>query len=443
VARTSSKNNVPAVLSALVGVVVLSCSGPPEVEDKELPTTDAVPDATDSTKSQWECIGMLVPPTGWEQHTAFVDKSTANAEQAAADKARAQLVERLCGGATGCDPLRSATTIWKTGHGRGLVCAMAVVEASVLLQWRRANLSTAGLDEQLRRAAAEIIGAIPKKRGRPGAAIGRIFDNGVAGGARADWLKGKMERALAAEGADVKVVKAGWAGVGIPSGVDVVFSAAAFERTENRSKRVEAIWEGRFRQRGGVTKRVGTPVSFPVSAAPGVDTSTPALPPNDPNLSVRVDSRPGGSLCLGDQTQAWLYSAKDLHVRVIDLYGKDGAIVLFPNTDHPDDRINADEKIPLGPAQGFRAFPVKDSEVERFLIIAAESPSDLGRFASITGYCQLPRDIATGLHRGQGIPPNALSASDGFRILSGGDCPEVKFDAAEIDAAIASTPQCH
>jgi hypothetical protein len=252
-----------------------------------------------------------------------------------------------------------------------------------------------------------------------------------------------MEHALASTGADIKDVRAGWSGVGIPPGVDVVISAATFARTENHGQRVEVIWEGRFRRGGGIGKHVGTPVSFPIGAGPGVKSPTTALPPDDPNLSVRVESRSGGSLCVGDQTQAWLYSAKAFHVRVIDLYGKDGAILLFPNADHPDDRVNADETIALGPEQGFQAMPVEGAEVERFLILAAANASDLGRFADLRGYCRLPRDIAAGLHRGEGIPSTAASASDGFRILSGGQCPDSKFDADEINAALSAIAECH
>lgn len=398
--------------------------------------------ASASPSDAWDCQGNLVPPVGWEQETVFEDAATPNAVKVASDAANDKLLRRLCAGASSCDELEVNIKTWKTGQGGGQACAMAVIERRVLESWRRGNTSLASLDAELTRASKELLGDRKKAR----VAIDKIVDGGAAGGERAEWLEQRMTRALTSAGAVVREIPRNWNGQGLPPGVDVVINANAVSRAERQRQVVEVNWQARLRDGGGFALKVASPVLFAADAAPAAEprVKVDPLPPSSPDLSVRLETRHGGSLCMGERTQLWLHSAKDMHVRVFDLYGKDGALLLFPNEDHPSDKVRAGDVIALGGKLGFEAVPVPDSDLERFLVIAHPSPDGLGAFKSYAGYCRVEPKLAGRLHQGQGLPPGVTAASDSFRILQRDDCPpEPPLSQRQGQAqALSSLPVC-
>lgn len=392
----------------------------------------------------WDCEGDLVPPTGYEQETAFVSVTDGGGLQEATELARRRLVGRLCGAGSNCDALSSRSVVWKTGQGPQKACAMVVIEGREVDDWRRDATSLEKLGADLEKAAGELLaGARTDKK--PSVAIDKIIDGGVAGGERANWLGARMTRAFNKVGAQVREVPASWGGKGFPPGVDALISARTTIRNERQRTVVEVIWEARLAGKDGASVISSEPVIFPADAAPALTSVVEALPPSDPNLSVRLETRhSGGGLCLGEQTQLWLYSQSDLHVRVFDLYGKDGALLLFPNPDRPDGRVRAGEQLPLGGAGGFEAVPAPGFEVERFLVIGAPTEAALGRYAAMKGYCRLGTSLGAQLHAAKGFPPGAKAASDGFRLITGGECPAPPGaeKQAEMIQGLNALPEC-
>ncbi len=436
----SSRTMVALVITALA-LGALSCATPPHTPDPEPDLKDQGASAPDQGgPPEWDCQGNLVPPTGWEQETAFESASTPNAVQAATDAARRKLLDRLCGGGSNCDALDARIRPWKTGQGARDACVMVVIEAADLDEWRRQSTSLDGLDQSLGRAAAELL----EGRKAPSVAIDKIIDSGAAGGDRAEWLEGRMARALRQAGGAVREIPRAWDGRDLPPGVDVVVSAVAAPRAEQQRAVIEVIWSARVRGPRGVEIVTAAALNFPADAAPSTGAVAAALPPSDPDLSVRLEAQRGGSLCLGERTQLWLASKHEAHVRVFDLYGDRGALLLFPNEDHPDDRVRAGESIALGGDLGFEAIPAPGSEVERFLVIASPSPKGLGRFEAMSGYCRVPEEVAARLHRGESIPSGARAASDSFRLIARDNCPSAPTlaDRQGQARALDSLPVC-
>lgn len=408
---------------------------------------DPKPDGAkpDGAKPEWNCAGNLTPPTGWEQETAFADGVGGGPTQQASDTARSRLLTRLCSGASGCDDLERIITVWKTGQGEGKVCAMAVAEAGPLREWRESATSLGKLDASLEGVAKELLGGRLAEGKRPKVAIDKILDGGAPGGLRAEWLGKRMTRALNKAGASVLDVPQGWNGRGLPPGVEVLVTATTVTRSESGVPVVEVSWEAKAQEKGGLGRLVADAVTFPAAAAPAMESPVPPIPPSDSKLTVRVESRhSGGGLCLGERTQLWLYSEADLDVRVFDLYGKDGAFLLFPNPDRPDGRVRAGETIPLGGEGGFEAIPAPGFEVERFLVLAAPAAKGLGRYQNSKGYCRVPAHLAAQLHNGQGFPAGAKAASDGFRIAQNRECPAAPSldEQKKMSEALLAFPEC-
>ncbi len=384
---------------------------------------------------------MLVPPAGYEQETAFVASTTAHAHQQAVDGARATLLSRLCDGRP-CEGLAPHVTPWRTGQGAAQVCAMVVIDAAEVQRWR-ARQSLNDLDAQLATAARALVDGLAS----PTVAIDKIEDGGVPGGERARWLEARMVTALGQAGARVVDVPADFSGVGLPTGTQVLVSARTTTRREQGERVIEVIWEARVSTgRGPPVRRAAPPVTFLAVAAPPNPVVVDALPPSRTDLAIRVASHHAGGLCAGEQTQVKLTTAQTLQVRVFDLYGADGAVLIFPNAERPDGRVVGGRTIDLGGPEGFAVVPVPDSSVERFLVIAAPSEAGLGAFAAYRQACRVEPAIARALHRGQGLPDGALVASDGFRLLPEAECPGVKapgpVERQALARALAELPPC-
>jgi hypothetical protein len=333
--------------------------------------------------------------------------------------ARDKLVDKLCAQARGCcAALGGRVDGWKTGAGDQKVCAMAVVKTADLRAWRKECTSITGLADKLLVAARELLDQSGAQKRR--AAVGKILDQGVHGGERAEWLRDQMIAALGKAGANVMDVPASWDGKALPKGVDLLISGRATTRREEQRAVVDLVWKARFKRGRAVEMVAAAPVVFPAAAAPAGGASFSDLPPNRGDLFVRVEAPNAGSLCPGQETSLGLYSDKARYVRVFDLYGEGDALLLYPN-DGSDGRVPAGSMVSLG---RFKAVPAQGSDTERFLLVAADDPMDLGRMAKYKTVCRVPADIARALHAGKGIPAGTVAASDGFRIVASPDCPD-------------------
>jgi hypothetical protein len=422
----------PLCLAAVLPLA--ACAPPPAAAPSASP---ASPASAAVATDEWRCGGDLVPPTGWQQDTAFVDSTTGNARDRAATEAAAKLGKRLCteAGGTGCDFLTARIKPWKTGTNGKDVCAMAVIKAEELTEWRNLAATVATLDDRLAAAAGELLHGVAAG-GR--VAIDQVVDMGVPGGARADWLRARMDRLLAKQATVVDVPKR-WAGDGVPAGVDVVVRANLVSRMEMGVATVESTWSARFRDGHHVAS---APVTFPEQAGPRPPTEAQPTLPSSAGLSVRLDSDHGGSLCAGERTQIWLRSDAAAFVRVFDLYGAGEALVTYPTDDMPNAHVEAGQSIPLGGRLGFEATPAPGSESERFLVIAASTERELGRFSGAKGECRVPSDLAHQLSAGQGVPPGVKVATTGYRIITGPSCPAATGPREGAADAIASIPLC-
>lgn len=413
-------------------LALLSC-GPSSPAVAPTPASQSQAIATTASED-WTCGGNLIPPTGWQQDTAFADSLSPNARSKASDAATAKLAARLCAGAggTGCDFVTAHVRLWKTGTNGKEVCAMAVIRADDLQTWQNLSSTLATLDDRLGGAAKELMkGIAAGKR----VAIDQVIDMGVPGGVRADWLRTRMERLLAASASIVDVPKR-WAGDGVPPGVDVVIRCKVIARQEEGVPTLESQWTARFPDG---RRTVSAPVTFPERAAPRAPTDVaPASSPDSPGLSVRLASH-AGSLCAGDQTELWVKADAPLYIRVFDLYGAGQALLSYPGSEKASARIEAGQEVSLGK---FEATPLPGFESERFLVVAASSEQALGRLAAARSECRVSAEVATQLFAGSGTPPGAKVASTGYRITSGPSCNAPTGSAERVAQAVAALPAC-
>lgn len=430
-------------LSLLLLTLVEGCASDPKSRGVETTTTTRtaaspkpVSEVAESA-DEWGCGGDLVPPSGWQQETAFEQTSTPGARELASQHAGAKLRERLCTTLADCDYLNAHIRTWRTGSSAKDTCAMAVIKSEELDEWRGLSRTLANLDGKLKAAAGELLkaGSNPTQR----VAIDRVVDMGVPGGQRADWLRARMERELQRHATIIGAPR-GWAGDGVPPGVDIVVRAEVVARTENGIPSLESNWVAISRSGGRIRS---APVTFPETASPHAPGSPP--PPTIPEsegISVRMDSGRGGSICAGERTQLWLKSDSAVSVRVFDLYGEGEAILMYPNEDQPNAHVAAAQTVALGGALGFEAVPTPGSEVERFLVVAAPNEAALGALGKVKGTCRVSAARAKQLHRGQGLPPGARLATTGYRLTKGGTCPPAVAQRDGEVQAIQSLPEC-
>jgi hypothetical protein len=434
--------------------VAASCGGEPPPRTPSAPPASIPPAASSSEAAtfaalagastapyappdEWTCGGDLVPPDGWEQQTSFAPAASPYAREQASSVAAMALLRRLCVAATDCNALGARVQTWKTGSNGHDVCAMAVISKADLEEWERQH-SLVDLDALLAKTAGELLG--PSAGAHKRVAIVEVIDLGVAGGARADWLRGRLSRLLE-KGAAVVDAPKGWAGNGVPSGIDMVVRGRILSRTERGTPTLEATWYGVDVTGARVD---ASPVAFPESAsppAPGPEMST--LPASE-GLSLRTDSSRGGSLCAGERTQLWLEADKAGSVRVLDLYGAGQALVIFPDDESPNAHVQAHQTIAVGGRLGFEAIPVPGYESERFLVISAPTDAALGRFRSAKGPCRVATALAAQLHKGEGLPSGVNVASAGYRITSDPACPlpPARAKREGVADSLASLPIC-
>jgi hypothetical protein len=371
--------------------------------------------------------------------------------------AQDRLRTKVCGGAErdrsagdACAFLAARIEPWKTGGNERELCASAVIKRQHIDEWRSLATNLEEFDRRLLASAKLFLGSVSNADKRPRRiALAAVYDdngatpnqNQLPGGRRADWLASRFKTFFAESGGVLPQPK-GWGDTqAAPEGYDLVIVGRMFKKSSIDVPSVEVSWTGYTADGRQVETASG---SFPETAAPAPPQSTPPLIPTSVGLYLTMDSDHNGSICAGESTQLWIKSSDALHVRVFDLYGKDGAILIFPADASQSDLVPAHRTVPLGDQKGFEAVPAPGSEQERYLVIAAPSPAGLGRFAVMNRYCRMLASDAAALHRGESMPPGARIAVTGYRLAVGKSCPPPpSADHLRVaNEAIARLPIC-
>ena len=392
----------------------------------------------------WDCGGMTSPGDGvFRTEAAFVCDDQPDAAQQAIERARRNLLERLCGGRSDCAELAAQITPWKHGTGHGYACALAVIDEVAYGNWLR-RTSPAALRERLRPAAEELLRKLGLEGRSPTFMMGLVKDDEVPGGRRVEALLPLMQLALQDAGAVATVAPPPRSRTELPAGVDIVLEGSLLSQPGGL---VRVSWSGlarSSRKRGALQYVVGEPFTI-AAALLGAPPKTlyPGLPEGAGEVTVRLDTRAGGGICAGQTSQIWLRSDRKRHVRVIDLYG-DEALLIFPNVERPEGQVDGGADVALAGPQGFVAYPA-GSDAERFLVLAADREEELGPFARLTNYCRFSPDAARRLRKGEGLPPRVQVTSTGYRVLEGRGCPPPDPStptAAQAAAWLEQVPLC-
>jgi len=398
---------------------------------------------------------------GWKMEIATMPANAPNALDAAMQTAQERLRVRICVGADqdktaadACSFLAAKIEPWKTGSNGRDTCASAVIKRQYIEEWTRVATDLDSFDQHLAASATQLVQAARARpvKGSPAGpariALAAVYDdndaephkNQLPGGRRADWLASRFKTHFASTGGVLPRPKA-WADPGpAPDGVDLVVVGHMWKRGGVQVPRVDVSWTAYAPDGRQIEASSGW---FPEAAAPAPPQSTPPELPTSSGLFLSMDSDHHGSICAGETTQLWLKSTEALHVRVFDLYGQGGAILLFPERGRSD-LVPAGKTIPLGGEGGFEAVPLPGMDSERYLVIAAPTLAGLGRFASAKDACKLSPEEGAALHLGKGLPPGAKTAVTGYRILQGASCPRTpspEHAKAALDA-IARLPVC-
>lgn len=349
------------------------------------------------------CTGNLVPPSGYRQETAYTPLTETNPFDQAAQTARERLAKSICvGQEERCDEALSLVTIWRRGQDTRQACVMAVAkqeEIERFLDGPRAELR-----DQLQSIGAQIARRMrdEPRDGRPAVILDTIEDHGVNGGPRAEWMHRELLNALAQFPLDVREPPLSWSGLRAQRGQGII--RGELNSLPGASGVLEISWRLHLmdnRQAG-----LGS-IEFPEAILPELDQRVyvPQLPPSSDEVSLHLDSRPGGGLCNGQETELWLETNEPLVVRVLNLYGGGGAgTVIFSSG---SDTLPPHQLVSLGK---FVAMKTSEIPVERFVVLAAPTLEELGNFAGIDAgsFCRLPGSMSSQMHRGEGFPPEAM-----------------------------------
>ena len=89
------------------------------------------------------------------------------------------------------------------------------------------------------------------------------------------------------------------------------------------------------------------------------------------------------------------------------------------------------------------AAPTPGTDTERYLVVAADKPEDLGPFLRWTDMCRVPLKVAAELHQGRGWPDGLNAASESYRVVAADDCPDaVGLDPEAAAVGLDEIPVC-
>jgi hypothetical protein len=416
--------------------VASSASQPGQASSGQASPNQASPNQANPAQPSDEsaCLGKLTPPrgaggAGYRQETAY---STTDSLEQVERNARAKLRDKLCQGIL-CSMIEQNISIWETKQSGGYRCVMAVIKVDHVAEWKaRVEID---LGDQLTDRARSVIERLRMKLDgdTPRVTIAKIADHGVPGGPRSEWLYRNLQYALEQASAEVVPLKSDWSGQGLPGKVDGVVHTRIISLGGTEAT-LEVLWKIKTLDQVFTAEAA----RFPEMIAPKINDATylPPLNVGSDKIAIHFDAREGGGLCHGQETELWLETTEDMHVRVINLYGKSGGIVIFPIQEGDDDVIKAGQPVSLGK---FEAMQVGEIGVERFLVIASPKRKDLGKFASADHFCRMPFSMAGQFQRGENLPrgKDLHMTETGFRLMSGEDCAGIEVS----DAKVAATKQ--
>lgn len=381
-----------------------------------------------------DCLGTRQPPRGAEG-TAYLqeqqiarDKTVQKLEQ----QAREELRDRVCQGVL-CDAVEQQIDIWETNDTGTYRCAMAVVQRAELEEWKRRVQTDIG--DRIIQQGSNTVETLREatEQEEPRIAVGDVYDDGVPGGRRAEWVAGRFRYALDRLGAT------------IVSNIEDAESVVEAELQQVRDERMELTWE--VHHEDWITP--GDPVEFPEVAAPDMSDADglPRLDLESNKLRLHLeDSRDGGGLCHGQRSRLLLETEQNMHVRVLNLFGNRGGRVIYPAHPEEDDFVEAGEPVSLGEFQAIRSG---DNDIERFVVIASTDREGLGRFASVDRFCRLPGTMAHNIQFGREAPvpggDNVHFEATGFRLMDGEGCESYHISEREekqLGKIIAQAPGC-
>jgi hypothetical protein len=281
-------------------------------------------------------------------------------------------------------------------------------------------------------------------------AIGVINDRGLPGGELAEWVVPKMLHALGVEGRfELVSLPREWGGGALPEGVDIVLmgniQAVAGKKREGENEVLELSWVAR-----DATLRLLSPdsVTFPQEIAPPVDPRTRFIPVQQnaplrpPIATMSIPARPAGGLCIGERSELFIQTEREVHVRVINISGAgESGMVIHASQGavfHP-------VAVSIGE---FQAINTAATLAEQFIVIAAEKEEDLGPFKDTKELCQLESGWVKALHKREfALPREATVYYSGYRLMKTDDCKEHMSSVTPglIDAlkeAVNGLPMC-
>lgn len=413
----------------------LAAAGP--VDPVQPASPDADPKGAGEIAANWDCNGEIEPPPEgrWVTQIASVEASKANPEGAAYAEAARLFVDNKCLGMTGaCKALHRHLLQWKSGRSERVVCAMVVMRYEKYQDWVD-QTSPKRLEADLKKAVAQL-GL------KEGVSVGvtPLEDLGAPGGPRARWLWERLRNALGKHGAGIVQIKPAWNGMGVPRNMKLLVKGVLSERRQQGIDVVELNLAGLWRRRGKSPRYApADPVVFARSIAPRTERVGPALPggqTGDAPIAIRLKTKEDGSLCAGERTEIRMESGARYHVRVVNLYGKSGALVIWP-PDGNSGVLEANQLTSLGGQ--FEAVPVKGSDAERFLVLASRTSAGLGRYAKLKAFCRIKGDDADNLHALR-VPAGIELAATGYRLVTEG-CPPPP-DREGVAMALENVPFC-
>lgn len=402
-----------------------------------------------SAQEVLDCDRPAPPTGGFDYEIGFADGSVGNADQRAFEAAREQLRRRLCGERLDCTEVMAEVKRWTSGGARGQRCVMATVLKSHVRGWLARSASAEPLDLALAERARHLFDEVQSRRGGPAkvrpptAVLGQVLDGGVVGGARAMWVAGRVEQALKSAGFRlVEVVERRARGA-----FDVSVGVHLHERGEGRVEILEVglrgLWGEEVLRLEPAWCGLDAVRTLAGGSQRGLGKRRELF--GDPGLRLEVETGQGGKLCEGDKTQIHLTTDKSVHVRVIDLYSREGGLVIFPNEWVTDDKVAGGQTVPLGGKSAFDVMMVPGSEEERYIVLAAERREDLGPWAKLSGTCRLAPEVVERLLDMDrvALPARVRAAETGFRVVRDGcGAPPSEEKKARLLADLMAVRAC-
>lgn len=376
----------------------------------------------------------------------YAPRSAPDPFAAARRDAEGRFERRLCGGRFDCAPILQHMKPGGQGENASQVCYRVVALRDDVQAALARVASIAPLEVGLEAAARELVAELARLgvRGRR-VVIGDVTDRGARGGDRSEWTLHVIERAVARSGLTVKKARRNRLRQIVSYGADV----ALFADLSERGDRGVRVFEARLTAELGDGLRIPlSPASCGLDAVVGAGVASPhgigGQRPSrldDPAIDLALDTGDDGQICEGDTTQLHVSTTRPLHIRVFDIFGRDGTAV-FPNAHFATDVVRPDKPQPLGGPSGFEMIMSPGTDHERYLVIAGETLEDLGPWARFKDYCRLrPEQLSALLDTPREAFGRALVDDVSFRMKREG-CPRQLTDAERQQVLATLPPLC-